>query len=174
MWWSIAWVWYFMCSDWKHDYYTPELDTIGFWCVLLIIILNIPSCPDDMRIVGWWCSTPCAEAKETLDSFPYLVNFAMLYFLFRCPIPGVFLSSPHHSYFSSSSANAATASRAPVRSIPSCSHHRIPTCAPGALSDPSHRSNSDHVAIYYATVLWRRLMYSSIVKKFTPPTCAVQ
>ena len=37
--------------------------------------------------------------------------------------------------------------------------------APGALYDPSHRSNSDRVVIYCATVFWRRLMYYSIVKK---------
>ena len=63
----------------------------------------------------------------------------------------------------SAAAAATAASRALAISRPACSHHRIPTRAPSALSDPSHRSNSDHVAIYYAEVLWRRLMYSSIV-----------
>ena len=46
-----------------------------------------------------------------------------------------------------------------------CSHHCIPNRAPGSLSDSSHRSNSDHVEIYCATVLWRRLTYYSIIKK---------
>ena len=130
----------------------------------ILLLINRHLCPDDMRIVGWWCSTRCTEAKETLYSVPYLVNFSTLYFLFRCPSPGVFLSSPRHYSPPSSSATAAVASRAPSRSITSCSHHRIPTCTPGALSDPSYRSNSDRVAIYCVTVLWRRLTYSSIVK----------
>ena len=86
-------------------------------------------------------------------------------FLFCYPSPGVFLSSPHHSSPPSSSATAAAASRAPARSILACSHYRIPTHAPGSLSEPSHRSNSDRVAIYCATVFWRRLTYSSIIKK---------
>ena len=49
-------------------------------------------------------------------------------------------------------------------SSPSCSDHLIPTLAYGSLSDPSHRSNIDRVAMYCATVFWRLLMYSSIVK----------
>ena len=89
----------------------------------------------------------------------------MLYFLFRCHSPVVFFSSPRHAYPPSSSATAAAASHSPDGSIPSCSHHRILTCALGALSDPSHRSNIDRVSIYCATVFWRRLTYSSIVKK---------
>ena len=123
-----------------------------------------------MRIVVRWCSTPCTEAKEALDSIPYLVSFATLYFLFRCRIPGFFLSCPRHSSLPSSSATASVSSCAPARSIPSCSHHRIPTRAPGDLSDPSHRTNCDRVAIYCATVFWRRLTYSSIVKK---PTASI-
>ena len=78
---------------------------------------------------------------------PLLVNFATLYFLFHCPSPGVFFSSPLQSSPPSSSATAAAATRATARSIPACSHHRIPTCAPGALSYPSHRSNSYRIAI---------------------------
>ena len=58
----------------------------------LILIFDRPPCSDAMGIVGWWWSTPYTEAIETLDSVHYLVNFTTFYFLFRCPIPGVFLS----------------------------------------------------------------------------------
>ena len=68
------------------------------------------------------------------------------------------------SYPPSSSAVAAAAYPAPVSSIPSCSYHLSPTRVHGDLSDPSHRSNSDHVVIYCATVLFCRLVYSLIVK----------
>ena len=118
-----------------------------------------------MRIVGRLCSTSCIEDKYALYYVPYLVNFATLYFFFCCTIPVVFLSSPRHSSPPYSSSTSAVASRSPSRSIPSCSHHHIPTCAPVALSNPSHGYNSDHVAIYCTTVFWRHLTYSSIVKK---------
>ena len=36
----------------------------------LLLLLDRPSCPDCMRIVGWLCSTPCIEAKDTLESVP--------------------------------------------------------------------------------------------------------
>ena len=45
----------------------------------------------------------------------------------------------------------------------SWSHHRIPTCAPGFLSDSSHRYISDRVVMYCATVFCRCLMYYSII-----------
>ena len=61
------------------------------------------------------------------------------------------------------SAVAAANSRDPAMSTPTCSHHCIPNHAPRDLSDPSHRSNSDRVAMYCATVFCRRLIYSSIV-----------
>ena len=132
---------------------------------LLIILLDRPPCHNDMRIVGQYCSTPYTEAKETIDSDPYLVNISTLYFLFRCPSPGVFLSPPCHSSPPSSYVTAAATSRAPARLISSCYHHRILTCAPGALSDPSHRSISDIVAVYCANIFWRRRTYYSIFKK---------
>ena len=97
--------------------------------------------------------------------YPLLVSFSTLYFLFRFPIPGVFLSSPYQSSPPSTSANAPAASCAPTRSITACSHHNIPTRAPGSLSDPSHMSNNYRVEIYCATVLWRHLTYYSIAKK---------
>ena len=61
---------------------------------LLLLLFFRPPCPDGMRIVGQWCSTSCIEAKETLDSVPYLINFATFYFLFHFTSSGVFLSSP--------------------------------------------------------------------------------
>ena len=99
---------------------------------LLLLILDRPPCPDGMLIVERWCSTPCTEAKETLDSVPYLVDFDTLYFLFCLPSPGVFLSSPCHSSPPSVSFTAAAASRAPDRSITAFSQHRIQTCTPGS------------------------------------------
>ena len=60
-----------------------------------------------------------------------------------------------------------TAYLAPTRLGSACSHHRIPTCAPGALSDPSHRSNIDQVAMYCATVVWCLRMFSSITNNPT-------
>ena len=69
-----------------------------------------------------------------------------------------------HSSPWSPSAVAAAASRTPAISIPTCSRQRIPTCSPGSLYNPSHRSKSDHVTIHYATVFCRCLIYSYIVK----------
>ena len=83
------------------------------------------------------------------------------------------LYPPHHSFPPSSSITGDAASCVPSGSIPSCHHHRIPTCSPGALYDPSHRSNSDCVLMYCATVFWRRLTYSSIVKNPTSSLAAV-
>ena len=94
-----------------------------------------------------------------------LVNYSTLYYLLHFTSPGVFLSSPRHSYIPSSYATEAAAYCAPARSIPVCSHHHTPNHAPGSLSDTSHSSNSDCIAIYCATVFWSRLKYSSIVKK---------
>ena len=74
------------------------------------------------------------------------------------------ITSLHHSSPPYPSAVAAAASSKTVRSIPTCSIHCIPTCVLGALSNPSHRYNSDRVAMYCATVFWRRLIYSSTIK----------
>ena len=132
------------CKNVFLDFVNSRLQRIATYYRWYILILLVrPPCPNGIRIVGEWCSTPCTEAKETLDSVPYLVNSATLYFLFRCPSPGVFLSSPRHP----SSATVAAASRAPARSINACYHHCILNCAPWALSDPSHRSNRYRVAI---------------------------
>ena len=34
------------------------------------LLLNLSRCPNGVRIVGRWCSTPCTEAKETLAYIP--------------------------------------------------------------------------------------------------------
>ena len=36
----------------------------------LLLLFNQTLCPDGMRIVGKWCSTPCTEAKGTPDPVP--------------------------------------------------------------------------------------------------------
>ena len=38
--------------------------------ILLIILLDRSPCPEGVRILGRWCSIPCTEAQETLDSVP--------------------------------------------------------------------------------------------------------
>ena len=43
---------------------------------LLLLPIDCHPCPNVMHIVGWWCSTPYIESKETLDSIPLLVKFA--------------------------------------------------------------------------------------------------
>ena len=45
------------------------------------------------------------------------------------------------------SAAAADVSLAPAILMPTCSHYQIPTHAPFALSNPSHRYSSDSVAM---------------------------
>ena len=67
-------------------------------------------------------------------------------------------TSLFHSSPPSASTIAAAASRAPSRSIPTCSHQCIPARAPGALSCHSCRSNSYRVAMYCATVFYCRLI----------------
>ena len=37
---------------------------------LLIIIIDLPMCPNGMLIVGWWLFSPQTEAKDTLDYVP--------------------------------------------------------------------------------------------------------
>ena len=69
----------------------------------------------------------------------------------------------HHYYPLYFSSAAAAASIAPTRLMTACSYNHIPTRTPGALSEPSHRSSSDRVAMYCANVFCRRRMYSSIV-----------
>ena len=75
-----------------------------------------------------------------------------------------FRSFRHYST-PSSSASAVAVSLAPARLISACYRHRIPIRAPVALSNPSHSYSSDRVAMYCATVVYRFLMYCSIIWK---------
>ena len=73
-------------------------------------------------------------------------------------------TSLSHSSPPSPSAVDAAVSCTPARSIHTCSHQRIHTHSSGALSGPSHRSNSDRLAMYCVTVFYRQLIYYSILK----------
>ena len=132
---------------------------------LLILLLDQPPCPNVIRIVGRWCSTSCTWTKETLDFVPYYLIAVLCISLFFRTSPGLFISSSRHFPSPSTSTTTAAASRALDLSIPACSQNHIPTRAPGALSNPSHRYNSDRVEIYCATVFWRCLTYYSIFRK---------
>ena len=97
-----------------------------------------------------------------------LISYILLCFTLTFALPQDSSSTPFcHSYPlpPSAAATTAAATRDPTRSILSCSHHCTPTHPPGAISDPSHRSNSDRVEMYCATMFYRHLIYSSIVKK---------
>ena len=88
-----------MTDDWSRQAFMQGFNFVSITFkqavnLLLLFLLDRPMCPDGMHISGRWCSTHCTEAKDTLDSVSYLVNFATLYFIFRCPSPGVFLSPP--------------------------------------------------------------------------------
>ena len=54
------------------------------WSIFLLLLLNRSPCTNGVCIVGWWCSTPRTEAKETL----YYVTIWFIVLLFtRCHIP---------------------------------------------------------------------------------------
>ena len=48
-------------------YGRPFMITFLVISLSLILILVQTPCPNGIHVVGWWCSTPCTEAKETLD-----------------------------------------------------------------------------------------------------------
>ena len=62
--------------------------------IYLLLLLDRHSCTNCMRIVGQWCSTPLTESQKTLDSVPYLVNFATLYFYSVVPVQESFYLPP--------------------------------------------------------------------------------
>ena len=130
----------------------------------IFLPLYRPLCPNGMQIIGWCCSTSCTEAKDTLDYVPWLVIDCFVLLFTVAPFRESSFTSLHQSYPSSPFLVSAASSHTPVRSITTCSHHHIPTCAPGALSNPSHRYHSDLVGMYCTTVFWRCLMYSSTNK----------
>ena len=69
----------------------------------------------------------------------------------------------------SAAAATTTTSLSPVRLIPIFSHHRIPTRTSSALSDSSHRSSSDHVAMYCAVMFYCHRMYAPFIGTPPPP-----
>ena len=104
-----------------------------------------------MHIVGRWRSTPWSEAKYTLDSVPNeLKRLRVLYTV--APYGESSFTYPPSLFSPILFAATALASLAPARLMSAYFHHRIPTHAPDALSDPSYRSNSDHVVMYCATL----------------------
>ena len=107
--------------------------------------------------------TLCIGQRDTILCLLIIYRLLRCTLIFSLPQDSSFTSLRHYSPLFPS-AVAAAASRAPVRSIPTCYHHHIPNRSPGALSDPSHRSNSDRLAMCYATLFCCRLIYSSIVK----------
>ena len=54
----------------RTKYVVISRDIIWLKKIYILLLLVRPPCPNGIRIVGWWCSTPCTDAKETLDSVP--------------------------------------------------------------------------------------------------------
>ena len=100
--------------------------------------------------------------------FPLISYISLCCTLTFAPSRESYFTSLCHSSPLSPSDVAAAASRSPARSITTCPHRRIPNRAPGAFSNPPHRPNSDHAVMYCATMIFRRLIYSSIVKILPP------
>ena len=92
-------------------------------------------CIEGVLIVGWWCSTPCTNSKETLDSVPIWFSLLLCIRFWSSISRGLpFYPLPPHIYSSipSSWASIAAASvyLVPARSIPACFHYHIPNRAP--------------------------------------------
>ena len=105
---------------------------------------------------------------------PYLVSFAKLYFSLPLSQPSILPLFPRHCSPLSFSASAAAASLslAPVRYIPACYQHHIPTNSSGVISVPSHRSRIYCVAVNCDTLFCLLQIYSSIASKpLSPPRC---
>ena len=133
----------------------------------IILLLNWYPLPNGVCILGQWCSTPCTEAKATLNYVP--IWLILLHFIFyRCPSPEVFLFIPlSYSSIPSSSASAVAVaiSLGPAISMPAFSRHRTPTRTPCVLSVASHRPRINHLAMYCATVFCLHQMYTSFISK---------
>ena len=85
---------------------------------------------------------------------------------YSCPIPGVLHFNSllyYYNLYFLASANTTAVYLDPPISMTTYYHQQIPTRDPFFLSVASHRSRSDHVAMYYATTLCLCLMYVSIV-----------
>ena len=118
--------------------------------VLILLIIGRYMFPEYVRILGGWRSTPCLEAKDTLDIIYILLIGATLYPLqlhqlreYSIWIPLLYFSSPSPSV----SAADSNVFLSPACSITACSHHVIPTHPPWFLSLASHKSIIGCVAI---------------------------
>ena len=105
-----------------------------------------------------------AQIQKRHQTSPYLVYFYTLYPLL---FPQLWESSIlTHLLFSNTSLSASAAADAvslsPAKSIPDCSHHRIPTCAPYFFYTTLQRSKIDRVAIYCAAIFYLYQMQVSI------------
>ena len=126
--------------------------------------------------VSLWCAHSRAVLFHTLHRgqrntrlCPYLVHFTTLHFSIMVYHPRSLPIFYHHcSHLSLSvSASAAALSMVPVRYIPACSHHCIPTCSHGVLFISSYSSRIDRVAMNCATVFLLILIYSPIASNPT-------
>ena len=70
-------------------YFYPDADFVVMYglenptdtyCSSFLLLGRSP-CPDGVIVVGWWCSTPCTEVKDTLDSVPIWLKLSTLYSL---------------------------------------------------------------------------------------------
>ena len=52
--------------------------------LLLLILIDRFTCPRRMHILGRWCSTPCTEVNEILESVPIWLSLILL---IRCCCP---------------------------------------------------------------------------------------
>ena len=70
----------------KPHHGSMQLIITGFPRLILLLLGRSPF-PDEVCIVGRWCSTPCTEAKETIKSVPIWL-IALLCTRYRCPSSG--------------------------------------------------------------------------------------
>ena len=117
-----------------------------------------------MASVSQWHAHSRTVVFHTLHRFQkYTRLVRYVYSLLLLHTGSLPLHPLRHSFPPSFYVAASVASLAPTIFVPAFYHHRIPTCSPGALSDPSHRSSSDRVFMYCVNVICRRQMSSSIV-----------
>ena len=96
---------------------------------------------------------------------PLIIYRLLLYTRYACSVPRVLLYFPSFTILPHSLPPLPL----PLPAPPPYQYPPVITTAsliapPGALSNPSHRYNSDCVAMYCATMFGCRLMYSSIIK----------
>ena len=122
--------------------------------VMMVKRSSIYSSSSQPASVSWWHAHSRALVFHTLyrgqrDTriYPWISYISLRFTLAFAPPRGSLFTSLCHSSPPSTSAVAAAASRAPVRSIPTCSHHHTPTHAPRSLYDLSPRYNSDRLAM---------------------------